>query len=82
MRHVIVVVTACLTFLTVAVCVFRDVSFSTTLFRAGVVAAISLLVGFVVVSTWVSFSLVGTRKQSSPEGIGRAHEAAEKRVSS
>ncbi len=80
MRHLIVTVAAVLAFVTIAVCVFRDVSFSTTLTRAAVVAGVSLLVGFVVVSTWVSFSLVGTK--SAPQGdSGSPNKAAQKSTS-
>lgn len=81
MRHLIVTVAALLAFVTIAVCVFRDVSFSTTLTRAAVVAGVSLMVGFVVVSTWVSFSLVGTRSAAQGDGEA-ADKAAEKRTSS
>ncbi|MDZ7271290.1 MAG: hypothetical protein ONB17_06715 [candidate division KSB1 bacterium] len=62
MRHMIIIVASCLAFLTLVVCVFRDVPFSTTLMRTAVVAGVALVVGFVVVSIWVWFSIIGLRR--------------------
>lgn len=68
MRHMIVVLAASLAFLTIVMCVFGNVSFWTMLMRAAVVGGVALVVGFIVVSTWVAFSLVGTRREAPRAG--------------
>ncbi|MCR4438135.1 MAG: hypothetical protein QHJ34_03730 [bacterium] len=68
MRHLIVALAASLAFLTIVMCVFGGVSFSTMMMRAAVVGGVALVVGFIVVSIWVAFSLVGTRKEAPPAG--------------
>ncbi|MBC7187792.1 MAG: hypothetical protein H5U38_12235 [Calditrichaeota bacterium] len=79
MRHMIVVLAASLAFLTIVMCVFGNVSFATMLMRAAVVGGVALVVGFIVVSTWVAFSLVGTRTEARRPGEAvQASESAEK----
>ncbi len=68
MRNLIVVAASVMSFIALAAGVFRDLSFATTLMRAAVVGGVALLVGFVVVSIWVWFSLVGVRRESSRPG--------------
>ena len=64
MRHLILGISALLAFVTMASCVFREVSFTDTLWRGGTVMLASMIVAFIGVSLVVAFGYLDKGRTS------------------
>jgi hypothetical protein len=80
MRHLILGISGALAFMTIASCVFREVSFTDTLWRGGIVMLASMIVGFAGVSLVVAFGYLGKQRTSGEQAQrDRSSSAAPKR---
>jgi len=71
MRHLILGISGLLGFITMAVCVLKDVSFFTTLIRAGLVMTVSLVVGFIGISFVMLFGYLGFERTDQMESMSK-----------
>ena len=71
MRHLVFSISGLLGFITMAICVFKDVSFFTTLIRTGIVVVASVVVGIIGISFVMLFGYLGFEKTEPVESIGQ-----------
>ena len=70
MRHFILGISGLMGFITITICVFKNVAFYTILLRTGVVIMTTLLVGIVGISFVVLFGYLGMEKSKSKQNVG------------